>query len=221
MVVSTEMPMLRPPEQRSGVQESIFRALESAEPELAALYEGVRWLVAADPPMPGHAWFVAHGLRELVDAIPALADGMRPRGGFDYGTPLRKVASMWGPLGLLDPPDGNGISREVPNDSLAVVAELARYAERYGKRRQRLEEAFVQRTPGVGRSRHEIWAKELNSLYQDNAGRAHRGSGWPEPRAYEEHFRKIELVLAGIFGEYGSNRRELDDILATANRGRD
>ena len=210
--------MLRPPEQRSGLQESIFRALESTEPELADLYEGVRWLVAMDPPMPGLAWLVAHGLRELVDAVPALANGTRPHGGFDYVSPLREVASTWEPLGLLDPPDGSGVSQEVPNDAITVVAKLVRDAERHGDRRMRLEEAFAQRAPGAGRSRHRIWAKELKGLHQDNARRAHRGSGWPKSREYEEHFRKIELVLAGIFGEYASNRRELDDILATANR---
>ena len=65
--------MIEPPSERSRFQESIFRALQRAEPALADLYEGARQLVAAETQISGQSWFVGHAVREIVDHIPHLS----------------------------------------------------------------------------------------------------------------------------------------------------
>ena len=212
--------MTDPPERR-GLQESIFRALSRTDPSLADLYEGARQLVAADVQSPGFAWFVAHAIRVLVDEIPALEGIAKPGGDPGYGRRIQEIADTWEPLGLLENPAGDGMAKDVPGAAIGVVADLVRDAELHRTRRERLRQTFAQRAPSIGPARHDVWAKDLNDLYQENARRAHTGKPWPTSRDCQEGFQKLEIVLAGIFGEYAPNRRELDDILATANRRRD
>ena len=206
---------------RSALQESIFRTLDGTDPALADLYEGARRLVAMDAPAHGLAWFVAHAIRVLVDEIPTLENIGRPRGGIEYGRRVEEVADAWRPLGLLEIADGDGVSKYVPGKAITIVAELVRDAEVQRNRRERLHRTFAQRAPGVGPARHDAWAKECKDLYEDNARRAHTGEPWPQSSDYRESFRRIEIVLAGIFGEYATNRQELDAILAEANRSGD
>ena len=213
--------MTESPPRRSGLQESIFRALEGTNPALADLYEGARRLAAMDPPPPGSAWFLAHAIREIVDAIPALEDVGRPDDRIDYGRRIDEIAGIWRPLGLLEIADGDGMSKDVPSKAITAVAALVRDADLQRNRRERLRRTFAQRATGVGPTRHDAWAKECKALYEENARRAHTGKPWPTPRGYQDSFRKLEIVLAGIFGEYAPNRRELDAILAAANRRRE
>ncbi len=207
--------------ERSGIQESIFRALDRTEPSLADLYDGARRLIASDIQSPGFAWFVAHSIRVLVDEIPALAGIGKPGGDPGYGPRIQEIADLWKPLGLLELSAGDGMMQEIPGEAIRVVADLVRDAELNRTRRERLRETFARRAPSVGPARHAVWAKELKDLYNANARRAHTGAPWPAPRDYLEEFRKVEIVLAGIFGEYAPNKRELDDILDIANRRRD
>ena len=206
---------------RSRLQNSIFRSLDRTEPALADLYEGARQLVAADIRAPGFAWFVAHAIRVLVDEIPALEGISRPGGDPGYGRRIEEIADTWEPLGLLETTADDGMVKDVPCTAIGVVADLVREAGLHRTRRERLGQTFAQRAPSVGHVRHDVWARELNELHQENARRAHTGKAWPAPIDCQESFRKLEIVLAGIFGEYAPNRRELDDILAAANRRRD
>ena len=197
--------MTDPPE-RTGLQESIFRALAGTDAALADLYEGARQLVAMDAPMPGFVWFVAHAIRVIVDEIPTLEDIEKPGGDPGYGQRIEEVGDTWRSLGLLPVVEGGGASKDVPCQAIAVVADLVQDAELHRTRRERLRQTFARRAPSVGAVRHEAWAKELKELYQENARRAHTGKPWPTPRDYQESFRKLEIVLAGIFGEYAPNR---------------
>ena len=207
---------------RSRFQESIFRSLQRAEPALADLYEGARQLATTESPLPGQTWFVGHAIREIVDHVPELS-GVDKHGGVNYVERLREVAAAWEAHGLVD--DANepqpACTQEVAGEAIAVVASLVRDNRRHRNRRDRLQAAFAARAPHVGPARHQAWAKECHNLYDENATRSHTGKPWPAPGDDRKAFRNLEIILAGIFGEYAPNRQELDAILARANRRRD
>ena len=211
--VSAEFP------QRSPSQESLYHVLARSDPALADLYEGARQLAGANAPIPGLPWLLGHAIREIIDHIPTLDGGDEPRGGFPYGRRVEEVADTWRSHGLLDGLDDPQVETVdgVPREAVAVVVELVRDAAQSRNRRQRLHATFAERAPNVGAERHRAWAKELKELYDENARRAHTGKPWSDPDEYRESFRRIEIVLAGIFGEYAANREELDAILAEAN----
>ena len=206
--------------QRSSSQESLYHVLERSDPALAELYEGARRLVTTNAPMPGLAWFVGHAIREIIDHIPTLDGGNDQGGGLPYGRRVEEIADTWQSHGLLDALDDPQVDmvEGVPREAIAVVVRLVRDAAQLRNRRERLETTFAQRAPNVGQERHRAWAKECMDLYEENARRAHTGKPWPEPDDYRESFQKIEIVLAGVFGEYAANRGELGAILAAANR---
>jgi hypothetical protein len=211
--VSAEYP------QRSPSQESLYHVLAHSDPALADLYEGARLLAAVNAPIPGLPWLLGHAIREIIDHIPALDGGHEPRGGFPYGRRIEEVTDTWRSHRLLDgldDPQAETVDR-VPREAVAIVADLVRDAAQSRNRRERLHATFAERAPNVGPERHSAWAKELRDLYEENARRAHTGKPWSDPHEYRESFRKVEIVLAGIFGEYTANRGVLNAILAEAN----
>lgn len=210
--------MIEPPPERSRLQESIFRALQRAEPALADLYEGARQLVAAETQIPGQSWLFGHAVRELVDHIPKLG-GVGRKGGFDCGQRLEAVGDAWKALGLLDDaddPQADGVT-EVDGEAIAVVARLVRDNWSHRNRQERLRTVFAERAPHVGPARHKAWAQECMAIYGPNAKRAHTGEPRAAPQDDRRLFGHLETILAGIFGEYVPNRQELDAILAEAN----
>ena len=205
--------------QRSLSQESLYHVLAHSDPALADLYEGARRLAAANAPIPGLPWLLGHAIREIIDHIPTLDGGHEQRRGFPYGRRIEDVGDTWRSHGLLDAVDDPQVETVdgLPREAVAVLAELVRDAAQSRDRRERLHATFAERAPNVGPKRHRAWAKELKDLYEENARRAHTGKPWSDPDEHRESFRKIEIVLAGIFGEYAANRGELDAILAEAN----
>jgi hypothetical protein len=63
-------------------------------PSLAELYEGAALLIF-EVPLPGHARFVAHAVREIRNRLPFVISGSKSSGNLDYKGRMDQIIERW------------------------------------------------------------------------------------------------------------------------------
>jgi len=214
---------------RNGSQESIYRQLWQLNPSLAELYEGARQMLAADAAPSGWSQFVPHAVREISARVPDLIRGVSDAR-LDYTARLDRLARLWQRQGLstdsvevslTSSADNPGATADLP---IQVVAEVTKLLHEHLKSRaetlrSRLEEAARLRARSADQSWLARWAREWHRSHTWAQAHAHVGERSTEPSLddYRSEFARFERTLAGILGDYVTNKDELDALLAATN----
>lgn len=210
--------------------------LRESAPSLAELYEGaVRLTYAAQ--LPGRVRFIAHAVREIRNALPAVMSDAVRRGPLDYAKELDQLASAWRDYGpgtdgmLPNLASDAGETAPPPDVSLPrplvhrIAGLLSEHQAARGKKREaavHLFEACVPRDQFTG----EFAATVIDQWIDVTdwfMGKAH-DSGAPDA-AYETalpgQFESFETILGNLARahtrDFFATLEEIDAILEDAN----
>lgn len=218
---------------RSTVQDSIYRSLAGLNSDLAALYEGARQMLASDHPIEGWPHFVTHAVREVSARVPDLIRGVADPRGQNANDQMGKIARVWEQHGLSTegvevPLGGNPgrpspLSTEIPHAVIEVITGAIKEHVSRESMVAKLRDAARMRARGADAAWLDRWVDEWSRSHAWAMKRVHTRPAPMEVSLddYREEFRRFEATIAGLLGDFVTNKEGLDAVLAEANRRTD
>lgn len=223
------------PRQRQIVE----RLLELGAPEVANMYEGAV-AILSQPAFPGAARFVAHGVREIIRALPLYVDIPIPQR-LGYIERLNELADLFQRAGLMKP-GGSALSTGVPLPDVAASSLQGRTVQVPALLFSKVQALIFDHSQSVMFTQQSVLEETVVKfdIPHGNSGSAHvrpvvrqlkrihawavkcahlpgRGHGPPATEECRACFRALEDVLFALASPFYEPVEELDEILARAN----
>ncbi len=213
------------------VRRELWQWFDQHAPSLCPLYKAAVQLVH-DPGFPARYHLISHAVRDIINVLPQVLEGARVRPRIDYHHHVRKIAKRW-PQASVGIQRGSGADRDeklatadtvaIPRDAFVEVDTLVRVHLDQPTQRQRdaiLLRALMRANAAPAIVSRRL-AEDFEAIRKWFMRYAHaRADDLPSlsDGDFADYFERFERTLHSFVGHFFTGTKELDDILAKANR---